>query len=74
MSKIACALVGGKVVEELADRGPQRGDGARGRFAQQRFELGEERLDRIEIGRVGPAPAQAGGGRKSRTAPAAAMA
>ena len=50
------AFVAGELVERFADSGPQCRDRGFGGFAQQRFELGEEHLARVEIGRVEPAP------------------
>ena len=40
-------------VEQLADGVPQAVDGAFGRLAQERLELGECLLDRVEVGGVG---------------------
>jgi hypothetical protein len=38
--------------ERLTDCGPDRLDGSRGGFAQQVLELGEDLLDRVQIGRI----------------------
>ena len=53
MGKIAGAFGSWEVIEEATDGGPERLDSSFGGFAQKRLELGEELLDRIEIGRVG---------------------
>jgi hypothetical protein len=57
---------GRKVLQETADCGPQGCDGALGGFAQQRLQLCEELLDRVEIGRVERKVEQDGSGRFDR--------
>lgn len=47
------AFIGRELVEELADSRPQCGNGAFGGLPQQRFELGEEQFDRVEVWRIG---------------------
>ena len=46
------ALAGFEQVDEPTDEVPQSRDGAPAGFAQQRLELGEGVLDRIEVGVV----------------------
>ena len=58
----------------MTDGVPQAMDGALGGFAQMRLELGECLLDRVEVGAVEPAPAEAGGGRNRSVAPTLSMA
>ena len=50
---ICCACASRKCFDELADELPERLDRARRALAQGRIELGESRLDLIEIGRLG---------------------
>lgn len=47
------AFVWGEGAEERADLVPQCIDGARGGFAQQCLELGEELFDRVQVRRIG---------------------
>ena len=46
------AFVGIKALEESADGGPQGASSAGGRLAQQRLILGEQLLDRVEVGGI----------------------
>src|SRR4051794_10235820 len=46
------AFVGAEQGADVAEGGPERLEGARGRLAQERFDLGERHLDRVQIGRV----------------------
>ena len=48
--------------EDATDGGPQSFDGSLGGFAQERFELGEGHLDRVEIGAVGRQEEKLGAG------------
>ena len=50
--EIVGALFGGVGVEQLADGGDDRFESSRHRLAQEMLELGEDLLDRVEIGRV----------------------
>ena len=50
-------------VEEFADALPEGVDRALLGFAQVGFEFGDGLLDRVEVGRIEPAPAKVGGGR-----------
>jgi hypothetical protein len=52
------------VAEEIADAAPGGLDRARVGFAQQGLELGEDLLDRIEIGRVARQVEQLGARRR----------
>ena len=45
MAEIVGAFVGLEALEQRADGGPQGVDGAGGRLAEQRLELGEQLLD-----------------------------
>jgi hypothetical protein len=51
-----------EALEESADAPPSGLDGALGSFAQKRFELGEDLLDRVEIGAVGRQEEELGAG------------
>src|SRR3954453_21689264 len=44
------AFVGAEQGADVAEGGPERLEGARGRLAQERFDLGERHLDRVQIG------------------------
>jgi len=66
VSKVGGALARLEALQELADLFPGRLEGSLSRFAEQGFELGEDLLDRVEIGRVGrqenePGPGAADG-------------
>ncbi len=52
--------------EKITDGGPELVLGPRRGFAEQRFELGEQLLDRIEVGRAGRQVEQAGANRGDR--------
>ena len=52
MTEVVGALVELEALEQHADGCPQSTDGAGGRLARQRFELGEELLDRVQVGGV----------------------
>ena len=54
---------GSEEIDDAADGGPEAVDGSLGGLAQQRLELGEGVLDRIEVGLVGRQVEQAGAGR-----------
>jgi hypothetical protein len=54
------AFISGEGVQQFADAGPERIDLALGGFAQERFQFGEQELDRIEIGRLRRQVAQLG--------------
>ena len=53
MSQNCSALFWGEELEAGADESPQTVDRVCRRLAQDRFEFGEELLDRIEIGTIG---------------------
>ena len=57
----------GKAAKRLPDGGPERFGGARGGVAEQGLELGEDLLDRVEVGRVGRQVAERGPGRPRMT-------
>src|SRR4051812_14486343 len=44
------AFVGAEQGADVAQGGPERLEGARGRLAQERFDLGERHLDGVQIG------------------------
>src|SRR4051794_18569101 len=48
----APAFVGAEQGADVAQGGPERLERARGRLAQERFDLGERHLDWVQIGRV----------------------
>jgi hypothetical protein len=50
--EVVCALFRGVGAEQLADGGEDGLEGSRRRFAQEMLELGEDLLDRVQIGRV----------------------
>jgi hypothetical protein len=50
VGEVVGALGGGVGVEQLADCGDDGVEGSRRRFAQQVLELGEDLLDRVQIG------------------------
>ena len=52
MSEVPTAFVGREVVKEGPDPAPGRLDRAFGRVAEQRFELGEDLFNRVEIGGI----------------------
>jgi hypothetical protein len=52
MPKVVAAFVGAEARDALAEQRPERLDGPAARGAQDRFELGEAELDRIEVGAV----------------------
>jgi hypothetical protein len=62
------AFVRTEAVDELAESLPECVDGADGAAAQQRLELGESHLDRVQIGTVGRQEQQACPGRLDRFA------
>src|SRR5215210_441232 len=51
--EVVGALGGREDVDEAPDNGPKALNGAHGRFAQERLELGEGILNRVEIRAVG---------------------
>jgi hypothetical protein len=51
--EVVPTLVRLKQIADVADGAPERIEGAHGRLAQTRLELGEGLFDRIEIGRIG---------------------
>ena len=53
MGEVVGAFGGGEGVENLAEGAPERLDGAGGGGAEQRLELGESQLDRVQIRAVG---------------------
>lgn len=53
LAEIVSAFAGFECGDELADGGPEGGDGAGGDLSQQCLQLGEHLLDRTEVGRVG---------------------
>jgi hypothetical protein len=53
VGEVICALGGTEEVEELADLSPVGFGVARLRFSHKMFELGEDLLDGIEVGRAG---------------------
>ena len=53
VDQVVLALVGAEAVEERPDGGPERVFGPRGSFPEQRLQLGEELLDRVQVRRVG---------------------
>jgi len=59
---------GGESVDEFADARPDGVDGALVGFAQQRFQFGEDLLDRIEVGAVGRQEHESGAGAPDRGA------
>jgi hypothetical protein len=60
ISEIVTALGGRNEFEELTGGLPQRLFRASGSLTQQRFELGKELFDRVEIGAIGRQVEQAG--------------
>jgi hypothetical protein len=50
VGEVVGAFGGSEGVEQLADGVPERLDGARRGGAQQRLELGEGVLDRVQVG------------------------
>jgi len=60
-------------VEEGADALPCVFDGALGGFSEQQLELGEDLLDRVEVGRVGRQEQELGSGRADRLADGLAL-
>jgi hypothetical protein len=53
VGEVVGAFGGGEGVENLAEGAPERLDGAGGGGAEQRLELGESQLDRVQIRAVG---------------------
>jgi hypothetical protein len=53
ISEIVATLLGGELIKQFTDGGPEHLLRACARFAQERLELGEQLLNRIEIGAVG---------------------
>src|SRR5215208_6390965 len=50
--EVVCAFGRGEGLDETADSGPEAFDRPLGRLAQERLQLGEGVLDRVEVGRV----------------------
>ena len=67
-SEVVGALGRRERVEASADDGPEVIDGAGGGLAQERLELGDGVLDRVEVGRVGREEQELRSGRLDRLA------
>jgi hypothetical protein len=68
MGEVVGAVGGGEGVEGLTDGLPERLDGAAGGSAEQRLEVGEGLLDRVQIRAVGRQVEQLRPGRLDRCA------
>ena len=60
VGEVVCAFLRSDLGEDFSNRCDQSFDGSGGGLSQQGFELGEELLDRIEVGTVGRQVAQLG--------------
>ena len=70
MGEVSPALIGGEVVEEVADAAPEGVDGALCGLAQERLQFGEDLLDRVEVRRVRRQVEEAGASGLDRAADA----
>jgi len=51
--QVVGAFLGREAIKQVSERMPKTFDGARGKLSEQRLQLGEGSLDRVEVGAVG---------------------